>query len=881
MSKIQSSSTNSNPSQNEQNKIPDIYLPPNKTGKKTLVLDLDETLVHSQFGPFDIPSDVVINIEIENEIHDIHVLVRPGVKEFLEKISKKYEIVIFTASISKYAGPLLDILDKNKLCSYRLFREHCTLINSSFVKDLKKLGRDLKDVVILDNSPMAYLLNNDNGLPILTWFDDKDDRELYKVIPILDFLSLVSDVRDYICKMVVNNEISYSSAMKVINDYNEMLRKKQNEKNEKEKEVNIIDNNNELSDSSENNLVFINKNNNEKGQQININIINNNITNYIYDNKNQDKKENINNNNYSNNNTNSKNEKTKFNPKNIIASVSKPNINQKIPTLSSLISNQKQINKSKNNSMKNLNNKEKKGKNNSNKNNLKIEQYNTNNYIHKKSESMGIGYKNKTKKNKVEIINSNMTNYINNNNQNTKTNPIRNNTNYSSKSYNRKEIKISNPNNVLLKDNKMTKSTKSLKNTEKPLLNKSNKNILVKKKIYDKNNSKNKIENNSIRLYNDGNMTTVHKKQKSLINFNSLKDKTCRNNYKNKSNIGPNNLLHSVDFTKNEVATYYHNDNFPFFKKNNFNSINNNINNGGITTKNNNRNKFLKSGKNNNSKKNVFSSSIDNKINTYNNYNNLNNNINNSINQKNCINTNKSNNFNYIKKKNNDKQFSFNRTLQKDKEKKKDNIHKNINDINDNNDNNDYNDDNNDNNNDISDNNNNLLSENNKNNSAININSHSNFNPKFDLTRSYQINQRSESMKDLNANNAITKNKNRYVGKNKKKGITNSYNKRPKSSNVFKRTKDINSKNHEIKRNVSGKRDKNLKGFDINEILERRGIAKTNRTKDSKENIKYNLNGNFVFNNSNINSPTYRNKSKNDINNKAKENIIKIKTKDS
>ena len=874
MSQSQSSSTNSNPSQNDQKKIPDIYLPPNKTGKKTLVLDLDETLVHSQFGPFDIPSDVVINIEIENEIHDIHVLVRPGVKEFLEKISKKYEIVIFTASISKYAGPLLDILDKNKLCSYRLFREHCTLINSSFVKDLKKLGRDLKDVVIVDNSPMAYLLNNDNGLPILTWFDDKDDRELYKIIPILDFLSLVSDVRDYIGKMVVNNEISYSSAMNVINDYNEMLRKKQNEKHLNEKEVNIIDNNNEHSDSSENNLVFINKrSNNEKGQQININIINNNITNYIYDNKNQDKKENINNNNYSTNNINNKNEKNNFNPKNIIASVSKPIINQKIPSLSSLIGNQKPINKTKNNSMKNLNNKDKKPKNNSN-NNLKIGQHNTNNYIHKKSESMGIGLKNKTKKNKVEIMNNNMTNYINNN-QNNKTNPIRNNTNYSSKSYNRKEIKISNPNNVLLKDNKMTKSSKSLKNTEKkPLINKSNKNISVKKKIYDKNNSKNKIENNSIRLYNDGNMTTVHKKQKSLINFNSLKDKTYRNNYKNKSNIGPNNLLHSVDFTKNEVATYYHNDNFPFFKKNNFNSVNNNINSGGITTKNNNRNKFLKSGKNNNNKKNIFSpsSSIDNKINTYNN---LNNNINNAINKKNYININKSNNFNYIKKKNNDKQFSFNRALQKDKEKKIDNIHKNINDNNDNLDN--YNNNDNDNN-DISENNNNLLNENNKNNSAINIDSYSSFNPKFDLTRSYQINQRSESMKDLNANNAITKNKNRYGGKNAKKG--NSYNKRPKSSNIFKRTKDANSKNHEIKRNVSGKNEKKLKAIDINEILERRGIAITNRTKDSKENIKYNLNGNYVFNSSNINSTTYRNKSKNDINNKAKENIIRIKTKD-
>ena len=214
MSQQKQPSTNNNPSLKNAKKCLELLLPPNISKKKTLVLDLDETLVHSQFGPFNIPSDVVINIEIENELHDIHVLVRPGVKEFLEKMSKKFEIIIFTASISKYAGPLLDILDKDKNCSFRLFREHCTLLNSSFVKDLKKLGRDLKDVIIVDNSPMAYLLNSDNGLPILTWFDDKNDKELFKIIPILDFLSLVPDVRDYIHKIVINNEISYDIAKK-------------------------------------------------------------------------------------------------------------------------------------------------------------------------------------------------------------------------------------------------------------------------------------------------------------------------------------------------------------------------------------------------------------------------------------------------------------------------------------------------------------------------------------------------------------------------------------------------------------------------------------------------------------------------------------------
>ena len=131
------------------------YLPSKTNSKKTLVLDLDETLVHSQFVPFSIKSDLILKIELENQIRDIHVLIRPGVYKFLKKMSQLYEIVIFTASLSKYAEPLLDIIDKNHNCSCRLFREHCSIIGITYIKDLKKLGRDLKDIIIIDNSPLS------------------------------------------------------------------------------------------------------------------------------------------------------------------------------------------------------------------------------------------------------------------------------------------------------------------------------------------------------------------------------------------------------------------------------------------------------------------------------------------------------------------------------------------------------------------------------------------------------------------------------------------------------------------------------------------------------------------------------------------------------
>lgn len=125
-------------------------------GKKTLILDLDETFVHSSFKEVE-NANIVLPVEIEGSTCNIFILVRPGVGEFLEKMSKYYELVIFTASLSKYADPLVNILDPKGLCSYRLFREHCTYYNNSYVKDLQRVGRPMEDIIILDNSPIAYL----------------------------------------------------------------------------------------------------------------------------------------------------------------------------------------------------------------------------------------------------------------------------------------------------------------------------------------------------------------------------------------------------------------------------------------------------------------------------------------------------------------------------------------------------------------------------------------------------------------------------------------------------------------------------------------------------------------------------------------------------
>jgi RNA polymerase II subunit A small phosphatase-like protein len=173
---------------------PDALLVPNTTGKKMcLVLDLDETLVHSSFKP--VPhSDFILNIEMDGITHKVYVLKRPGVDEFLVRMAEFYELVIFTASLDKYANPLLDLLDKQKTISGRLYREHCTRQGQTYVKDLSRLGRRVGHTLIIDNSPYSYAMHLNNAVPILSWFDDPHDTELLDMMPFLENLTKLDDV---------------------------------------------------------------------------------------------------------------------------------------------------------------------------------------------------------------------------------------------------------------------------------------------------------------------------------------------------------------------------------------------------------------------------------------------------------------------------------------------------------------------------------------------------------------------------------------------------------------------------------------------------------------------------------------------------------------
>lgn len=162
-----------------------VYLPPKKNKKlKTLILDLDETLVHCTENlkkAFDFKTPIRFT---GGEIIDFGVSIRPNAVNFLKLLSKFFEIVIFTASHSCYANSILNILDPNhEYITFRLFRESCIEIEEGiFVKDLRIFGnRNLDEVMIVDNACYSYAFQIHNGIPIVPYFYGREDTQLLEL----------------------------------------------------------------------------------------------------------------------------------------------------------------------------------------------------------------------------------------------------------------------------------------------------------------------------------------------------------------------------------------------------------------------------------------------------------------------------------------------------------------------------------------------------------------------------------------------------------------------------------------------------------------------------------------------------------------------------
>ncbi len=151
----------------------------------TLVLDLDETLIHFKSYPNDDSSGLL--------------QFRPFLSEFLSKINNYYELIVFTAATQDYADPIINAIEqKGTKFDYRLYRIHTRIIDNVFVKDLSRLGRDLSRIIIVDNMEQNYKLQPENGITIRPfWGKDTNDMALYDLFHILiKIVKQNMDVRD-------------------------------------------------------------------------------------------------------------------------------------------------------------------------------------------------------------------------------------------------------------------------------------------------------------------------------------------------------------------------------------------------------------------------------------------------------------------------------------------------------------------------------------------------------------------------------------------------------------------------------------------------------------------------------------------------------------
>lgn len=163
------------------------------------MFDLDETLIHCNENT-DIPHDVKLQITFPTgEIVEAGINIRPHAIDVLRNLSKNFEVIVFTASHSCYANVVLDHLDPHgEYIQHRLYREHCyATAEGMYVKDLRVLNRNLSDMVLVDNAAYSYAFQLDNGIPIIPYYEGRNDFELKALQTYLESMLWAKDVREH------------------------------------------------------------------------------------------------------------------------------------------------------------------------------------------------------------------------------------------------------------------------------------------------------------------------------------------------------------------------------------------------------------------------------------------------------------------------------------------------------------------------------------------------------------------------------------------------------------------------------------------------------------------------------------------------------------
>ena len=172
--------------------------------KKLLILDLDETLVHSDIDFLlkekNINYDTVLYFDTEEEKNiPLPLIIRPGLYEFLDYASQNFNLIIFTASDQQYADTIINYIEKDKkYFKMRLYRDNCIFVEPGlYIKDLRIFFpfKNMEDIIILDNSLFSFANQLNNGILITSFFDDKDDTFLSNVQAYLEYIKNEKDIR--------------------------------------------------------------------------------------------------------------------------------------------------------------------------------------------------------------------------------------------------------------------------------------------------------------------------------------------------------------------------------------------------------------------------------------------------------------------------------------------------------------------------------------------------------------------------------------------------------------------------------------------------------------------------------------------------------------
>lgn len=167
--------------------------------RKTLVFDMDETLIHWVDSIEDDNPQFIIKVPIDGEEVEAGINVRPYALEWLEAVNQRFEVIVFTASHQTYADAVLDFLDPDReLIHKRLYRDSCYETEEGvYIKDLRIFAnRKLEDIIIVDNAVYSFGFQLNNGIPIIPFYEDPNDEELFHLVPFLEILADWPDIRE-------------------------------------------------------------------------------------------------------------------------------------------------------------------------------------------------------------------------------------------------------------------------------------------------------------------------------------------------------------------------------------------------------------------------------------------------------------------------------------------------------------------------------------------------------------------------------------------------------------------------------------------------------------------------------------------------------------